>query len=860
MRPLRTFTIEPSLPDELAPLLEIAHNLRWSWRGDAQELFRRLDPNAWEAHYHNPVAMLGAMDQQRLAEMARDEGFLTQLSRVHADLRAYLEKPGWWPKTYGGGSSVERAERRQVQVAYFCAEFGITECLPIYSGGLGVLAGDHLKSASELDIPLVAVGLMYQQGYFRQRLNADGWQLELFPRNDFPNMPVTPVTDAEGNRLALEVEMPGRSVKAQIYLAKVGRVRLYLMDANVPENSPEDRHITAQLYGGDQEMRIRQELLLGIGGVRMLGVLGLSPKAYHMNEGHSAFLGLERIRLLMSEQGATFEEAREAVAASNVFTTHTPVPAGNDAFEPWLIDKYFADYWTQLGLTREQFLALGRQDPDNEDEPMSLTVLAMRLSGFRNGVSELHGEISRKLWAGVWPGVPQNEVPISHISNGVHTPSWISHDLAALYDRYLGPGWHEKPADMSVWRAVDHIPETELWRTHERRRERLVAFARRRLAAQLTKRGASASELSAADEVLDPEALTIGFARRFATYKRANLILSDLDRLARLLNAPGRRVQIIFAGKAHPRDNPGKDLIRQIVHTARMEPFSRSLVFLEDYDMNVSRYLVQGVDVWLNTPLRPMEASGTSGMKVAANGGLNVSILDGWWAEGYEPMVGWAIGSGETYDDLEYQNTVESQALYDLLEKDIVPLFYDRGRDNVPRGWVARMKAAMVNLAPVFNTNRMVRQYAETFYAPAARRWDELMGNGMAGARELSRWKNRLKAGFPNVRIESVSDNMEAVGASVGNDIQVEAVVDLDGLDPQDIQVELYFGSLDEDGQLNEGQALAMHQEGSVGEHGVRYSVQMPCTRSGRTGYTVRVMPRHLMLVEPREMAMIRWA
>ncbi len=853
MRPLRTFTIEPSLPDKLAPLLEIAHNLRWSWEGNAQDLFRRLDPDGWDKYYHNPVAMLGRIDQSRLLEMAADDGFLTQLERVHSDLRAYLETPGWWYRTYDGP--------REIHMAYFSAEYGITECLPIYSGGLGVLAGDHLKSASELDIPLVGVGLMYQQGYFRQRLNADGWQLELFPRNDFPNMPIELVRGEQGDPVTFEVEMPGRATKAQIWRARVGRIDLYLMDTNVPENSPEDRHVTAQLYGGDQEMRIRQELLLGIGGVRMLRALQISPRAFHMNEGHSAFLSLERIRLLMAEQGASFDEAREAVVASNVFTTHTPVPAGNDAFEPWLIDKYFSDYWPQLGLDREEFLGLGRQEPENQNEPMSLTVLSLRMSAFRNGVSRLHGEISRKLWAGVWPGVPQNEIPIYHVTNGIHTPSWISHDMATLYDRYLGPGWHEKPADMEVWQAVDHIPDTELWRTHERRRERLVAFARRRQVEQLRKRGTGASELADAEEILDPEALTIGFARRFATYKRANMILSDSDRLAQLLNKPSRKVQIIFAGKAHPRDNPGKDLIRQIIHTARQEPFRRSLVFLEDYDINVARYLVQGVDVWLNTPLRPMEASGTSGMKVAANGGLNVSILDGWWAEGYQPMVGWAIGSGETYDDLEYQNTVESQALYDLLEKEIVPLFYDRGPDKLPRGWIAKMKAALGVLAPVFNTNRMVRQYAEMFYAPAARAWKELVDDEMAAAKELSQWRSRLRERFSNVQIESVSDNMETVGgARVGKDVRVEAVVDLGGLEPTDVQVELYFGTLDEDGQLFDGQPLPMQQIEGGGDGQVRYAVQMPCTRSGMTGYTVRVRPSHAVSPDSRQMSLIRWA
>jgi len=836
------------------PLLEIAGNLWWTWHGDAQDLFRRLDPAAWEDCYHNPVAMLGRVSQQRLIAMSKDDGFLTHLQRVNDDLKDYMSKPGWWGRTYGGD--------RQPVVAYFCAEYGITECVPIYSGGLGVLAGDHLKSASDMDVPLVAVGLLYQQGYFRQRLNADGWQLELYPRNDFHNMPVHLVRTDAGQPLTVGVEMLGRVTKAQVWRLQVGKTALLLLDTNVPDNTPEDRHITSQLYGGDQEMRIRQEIMLGIGGVRVLKGLGISPKVFHMNEGHSAFLSLERCRIMMAELGVSFTEAREAVAASNIFTTHTPVPAGNDAFEPWLIDKYFSNYWGQLGLGRDQFLALGRQETGNKDEPLNLTAFALRFSSGRNGVSRLHGEVTRKLWSGVWPGLPVNEVPIQAIRNGVHVRSWLSHDMATLYDRYLGADWHERPADAVVRKAVEQIPDMELWRTHERRRERLVVFVRGRLREQLSKRGAGSAELAAADEVLDPEVLTIGFARRFATYKRANLILSDLDRLGKLLSGQGRRCQLVFSGKAHPRDNPGKDLVRQIVHAARKEPLRRSLVFLEDYDINVARYLVQGVDIWLNTPLRPMEASGTSGMKAAANGALNVSVPDGWWEEGYSPAVGWAIGSGEAYDDLEYQNTVESQALYDLLEKEILPLFYDRGHDGLPRGWIAKMKAAIGTLAPVFNTNRMVREYSERFYVPAAKRWEELTANSLARAKELSAWRRRVAEQFDQVRIEGVSDNMGdgGGGAKVGKNVAVQAVINLGRLSPADVRVELYYGPLDEDGQLNNGTPVQMQQVGQEGDSRVRYSVEMPCDSSGRSGYTLRVMPRHDLLATPYEMAMIRWA
>ena len=851
MRPLRTFTIEPSLPESLAGLTELAYNLRWAWRGEIREVFRRLDQRLWETTGHNPVAMLGRVDQGRLRRLSKDPGFLAQFRRVYAELQEYLGKDGWWGANYGGVDGPV--------LAYFCAEFGLTECIPIYSGGLGVLAGDLLKSASELALPMVGVGLMYQQGYFRQRLNADGWQLELFPRNDFHNMPVRAVTRGD-EQVTVEVEMAGRPVKLRVWVVHVGRVELYLLDANAPENSPEDRQITSHLYGGDHETRIRQEIVLGIGGVQALAAMGITPAVFHMNDGHPAFLAFERIRMLMEERGVGFETAREAVMASNVFTTHTPVPAGNDAFEPWLIDRHFGEYWGKLGLTREQFLALGRQEVDNGDEPTSLTVLALRLASSRNGVSELHGNVSRKLWAGVWPDLPADEVPITHITNGIHTSSWISYDLAGLYDRYVGPDWQEQPPEASVWETVDQIPDTELWRTHERRRERLVAFARRRLRDQLTGRGAGVAELAAADEVFDAEALTIGFARRFATYKRANLIFEDIERLSRLINNPKMPVQIIFAGKAHPRDNPGKDMIRQIVHIARRPEFSRSVIFLEDYDMNVARYLVQGVDVWLNTPLRPMEASGTSGMKVAANGGLNVSVLDGWWAEGYTTDVGWAIGSGESYDDLDYQNSVESQALYDLLEKEVIPTFYARGADGLPRGWIGRMKAAMKKLAPVFNTNRMVRDYCEKFYMPAMARWEEFTSADLAAAKELAEWKRWLRERFGQIRVESVQDNMNGL-SHVGRTVRVEATVMLGEVSSSDVLVQLYHGQLDGDGQLQGGQAAEMIPQGEPDEEGrVRYLADLSCERSGLAGYTVRVLPRHRWLPDPREMGLIRWA
>ncbi|MBD3325018.1 alpha-glucan family phosphorylase, partial [candidate division KSB3 bacterium] len=724
MKPIHTFVAIPSLPPQLERLRDLAYNLHWAWDHNTILLFRQLDSDLWEATGHNPVLMLGTIDQTKLEAAAADEGFLAQLDRVLHAFDAYqTAKSTWFSRTHGSISDSH--------VAYFSAEFGVTECLSIFAGGLGVLAGDHLKSASDLGIPLVGVGLLYQQGYFRQYLNEAGWQQENYVDNDFYNLPVMLERDAEGNPVMVQVELPGRQIHVQIWRAQVGRVSLYLLDANVPGNSPEDRSITHQLYGGDIEMRIKQEIVLGIGGFRALERLNISPTVYHMNEGHSAFLGLERVNRMMEQSGLSFPEAWQAASAGLVFTTHTPVAAGQDYFPPDLMERYFSKYAKYFGISQQEFLALGRQNSDDAGEPFCMTILALRIAAYTNGVSRLHGEVSRRMWQGLWPNVPVDEIPIGHVTNGVHFLSWISREMKQLYDRYLGLRWRREPADETVWQKAGHIASGELWFTHERRRERLVAFARRKLRSQLERRGASQKEIEAADEVLDPEALTIGFCRRFATYKRATLILRDPDRLDRILNNPDRPVQIIFSGKAHPKDDPGKSLIQQIVNLARQDRFRRRIVFLEDYDMAVARYLVQGSDVWLNTPLRPREASGTSGIKAAANGVLNLSILDGWWDEAYQPDVGWAIGRRETYEDQQYQDAVEAENLYDLLEQEVVPLFYDRSVDGLPRRWISHMKACIGKLCHFFNTHRMVQEYAEHSYLPAADQYNTLTSGKM---------------------------------------------------------------------------------------------------------------------------------
>ena len=849
MKPKHQYTIAPSLPENLQGLLKLAYNLRWTWHKATIDLFRRLDRDLWEKTNHNPLHLLGVIKQETLEKALADDGFMAHMERVLQDLDRYFTYKSWYERTYG--------KQDESQIAYFSLEYGLTECIPIYSGGLGILAADHLKSASDLGLPLAAVGLLYQGGYFQQYLNAEGWQQERYPKNDFFNMPVQLLKKDEAADLTIEVEYPDGPVRARVWKAQVGLVPLYLLDTNIVENRPEHREISAQLYGGDGEIRIRQEILLGIGGIRALKALGINPLVCHMNEGHAAFLSLERIRILMKEQGLSFAEAREAVTAGSVFTTHTPVPAGNDVFATDLMDKYFRNYYPQLNLTREQFLDLGREEPGAAAENFCMTVLAIRLAGFTNGVSKIHGSVSRRMWQKIWPGFPADEIPITSVTNGVHSPSWISHEMTDLLDRYLGPRWLYDPCNEEIWKRVAEIPDEELWRTHERRRERLVAFARRNLKKHLLKRGKSTREISRASEVLNPEALTIGFARRFATYKRATLIFKDPDRLSAILCNREKPVQIIFAGKAHPRDTEGKDFIRQILNFARSDKFRNRIVFLEDYDLALARYMVQGVDIWLNNPRKLLEASGTSGMKAACNGALNLSVLDGWWCEGYSNETGWAIGKEEEYEDLNYQDGVESSEMYDLMEKEIVPLFYNRGEDGLPRGWIGLMKTMMREICPAFNTNRMVYEYNQRFYQPLMRRSRELTADGFALARSLAAWKEKVYKGWSRIKINYVKNN-DSAEQKVGNFFEVEAGIALGGLSPDDLSIEIYNGMVDGEESFASGQPIPMTlKRGEAAQH--VFICRVPCLKSGLHGYTLRILPKNAALFSPSELCLIKW-
>jgi starch phosphorylase len=852
-RPIRTFTVLPKLPDRLLPLHTLAYNLWWCWNADAVALFRRINPDLFEALDHSPIRLLGATGQGRYEELAGDDGFLAHMDRVAATLDHYLKAPTWFSTTCGSDGGGD------CRIAYFSAEFGIHESVPVYSGGLGVLAGDHLKSASDLGLPLMGVSLMYREGYFRQYLNAEGWQQERYPENDFFTLPLVPELDAAGKPVIVTAPLPGREVALRIWHIQVGRIPLYLLDANIPQNRPDDRAITAQLYGGDTHTRIQQEIVLGIGGIRALKALGKMPTVCHMNEGHAAFTGLERIRMLVGEHKLDFATALEAVKAGTCFTTHTPVPAGNDAFPMHMIEQYLGEYMGKSGVDRATLAGLGRIHPTDEAEPFGMTVLALRLANVSNGVSKLHGSVSRRMWSGLWPSLPASEVPITSITNGVHTQSWLSPEIAGLYDRYLGIQWEARPTDFAIWKRVEHIPDGELWRTHERGRERLVAFARSRLRAQLKRRGAPPSEVAAADETLDPEALTIGFARRFATYKRGDLIFRNSERLAAIVNSKDRPVQFIFAGKAHPRDNGGKELIQRVVQNARTPEFRSRVVFIEDYDMNVARHLVQGVDVWLNNPRRPLEASGTSGMKVPCNGGLNMSILDGWWVEGYDGDNGWAIGAGEEYgDNTVYQDDVESRALLDLVERDLAPMFYRRGSDGLPRDWIRRMKRSIMTLVPVFNTNRMVEEYAQRCYLPSHRREARLSADRFKGARDLAEWRRRLAGNWDQVRIDSV-EAPAGETLRVGSEFPVKVRVDLGSVDPGDVEVQLCHGVLDAMGEIADARSTPLRPEPSRNGSAVLFSGSVPCRASGQFGFTVRVLPKHPNLPNPFEPGLVTW-
>ena len=844
---ISTYTVKPKLPASLKPLEEIARNLWLSWNYDAVQLFIRLgDHEVWSETRQSPIKTLGKVSQARLNEFAKDDSFLAALKDVYDQFLKYKKRETWY-----------KGQRRDV-VAYFSMEYGMDVSLPIYSGGLGILSGDHMKTASDLGLPLVGVGLLYRQGYFQQYLNADGFQQESYPENDWYNMPVERKLGKDGKPLTIAVELAGRQASAQIWEVRVGRNFLYLLDTNIEENPPDFRMITSALYGGNKETRIQQEILLGIGGYRALRAMGINPAVTHMNEGHAAFLSLERLRELISGRGLSFNEAKEAIWPTNIFTTHTPVPAGNERFDIALLEKYMRPWAGILGVSWETFLGFGRENPDNQSETFCMTILALKFSAYANGVAALHGVVSRDMWKSLWPGLPINEMPIGHVTNGVHPKTWVYSGMSTLLDRYLGANFEEKPSDLSVWNRMSRISDEELWRTHERRREQLVRFVRDRLEERYRRSGANERQIRKAEDALSPYALTLCFARRFATYKRGSLLLRDPERLLKLLRDPERPIQLIFAGKAHPHDIPGKELIKSIVHFAEKYDVTSRIVFVENYDMTVARYLTSGSDVWLNTPRRPMEASGTSGMKAAMNGVINCSILDGWWDEAYNSNVGWAIGNGEYYADENLQDDIESKALYDLLERDIIPLFYQRGRDNLPREWIKMMKVSMQEIGQSMSSHRMLMDYSNNFYFPALKNYQRIIKTDYSESKALAAYFAKLGDSWGKIKIGEIASNAKPV-MQRGDVITIKTYIELGELSPDEVQVELYFGAVSSRNNIEDARRCEMKSAGKEG-NGYRYQVRIECTDTGMQGHTVRILPKHSALIHPYRSGFIKWA
>jgi starch phosphorylase len=848
---IQTYNVVPNLPAQLEPLREIVFNLWWTWEPSARRLFRHLNPELWDVTNHNPLRMLQLSRQARLIEVAKDETFLRDLAEVHGAFRKYLARKDTYGKK-GAGRAFSKP------IAYFSAEFGFHESIPNYSGGLGILSGDHCKSASDLDLNFVAVGLLYRHGYFKQQINKDGWQEAISLNQNFHHLPIQEVRK-DDQALLVAVPLLDREVCAKIWRLHVGRIDLYLLDTDIPENSAEDRLITAELYGGDLEMRMRQEIVLGVGGVKALNALELSPEVFHMNEGHSAFLSLERIRRQVTERNLDFYSALQLVASANVFTTHTPVPAGNDAFPREMMVRYFDTLATQLNISFDELFHFGQTSVDPVAN-FSMTILALRTSRHANGVSKLHGEVSQGLWKDVWAGVPTHEVPITSITNGIHTKTWMAPEFSTLYTNYLGD-WEEHLTEPDFWRGVIDIPDAELWETHQKLKLRLINFVRNRVRVRRERLGQSPEDIRAVHAMLDPEILTIGFARRFATYKRGALLFSDPDRLHRLLNDSARPVQFIFAGKSHPRDEGGKALIQEVYSLTRQSRFHNRIVFVEDYDTYIARRLVQGVDLWLNNPLRPLEASGTSGMKLPPNGGLNLSVLDGWWRESYNGKNGWAIGAEIDDGTIDFQNEVDASSLYQLLENQIVPLYYAKPDGKLPLAWLQLMRESIRSVTPTFNTHRMVKEYAERLYLPAAKAHMEFSRDDRRAATELSRFKAQMRKDWPQVQITDIEvGNPDRQNIHVGEALRLAARIHLGAVSPKHVRVEAYHGEAENDA-LRNATATVLTQTEAIGENGdYLYEGSIPATESGTYGFSVRVVPTYPHLMQTHELRLIAWS
>ncbi len=845
-------TVNPQLPKRINRLTEISNNLWWSWNTEFLRLLKRIDGDLWETCNKNPVKFLKHVSQEKLEEAEDDISFLREYDKIVDNFDSYMEsKDTWFSQKY--------PENKNDLIAYFSAEYGLDQTIAIYSGGLGILSGDHLKSASDLGIPLVAVGLMYKNGYFHQKIDKNGVQHPEYKDLNMSDLPIKTVKDADGNEFITYIKFPKRKIYLKVWEIDVGRVKLYLLDSDIDKNNVEDRDTTARLYGGDQEMRIRQEIILGMGGVNTLKKLGYNPTVYHMNEGHSAFLNLELIKNTIKEKEVSFEIARDIVSSKTVFTTHTPVPAGNDIFPIGLVEKYFKEFWPRLGLTREEFLKLGMKPTENLEHGFNMGILALKIAGKKNGVSKLHGEVSRELFADVWPHIAPSESPITYVTNGIHTCTWLAPKLKDLYNKYLIPYWQDNIYDDEVWKKINNIPDEKLWEVHMERKRKLIALIKENLSTRLRREGVSYDAVSEAIANLHPETLMIGFARRFATYKRATLIFKDLERITQILNNTNKPVVLIFAGKAHPADKEGADLIKYIHEVSMMPQFKGKIFILENYSIEISRYLVSGVDVWLNNPRRPMEASGTSGQKASVNGVVNFSVLDGWWAEGYNQKNGWTIGTNAEYSSYEEQDQADSKSMYDTLENKIIPAYYNKDKNGISKTWLQYMKNSIMSTGGKYSTSRMLVDYTNKLYMPLCNLTKKYYNN-LDLVSEYNAWKHSIASNWKDIQIEQDQTNADNITIDAGNQIEVKCTVTLPNIDVNHIRVEVYYGKFLEDGTIQDVSIIPMKCDGKDEENRkYHYTTRIDLISGGNYGYSFRVMPQHEMLLESENLDLVKW-
>ena len=845
-------TVNPQLPKQIGELGTIANNLWWSWNTEFLKIFKQIDIDLWEKCDKNPVKFLKLVDQEKLENAVKDEKIVKEYETNLNNFKAYMQsKNTWFNKTY--------PENKDDLIAYFSAEYGLDETLPIYSGGLGILSGDHLKSASDLGIPLVAIGLLYKNGYFHQIIDRNGAQQTEYKNIELDNLPINPVKTKTGEDLIVELKMAKERVYVKVWKIEVGRVKLYLLDTDIPENKETNRGITLRLYGGDQDMRIKQEIVLGIGGVTVLKELGLKPTVYHMNEGHSSFLVLETIKNIIEEKQVSFNIAKDIVTSKTVFTTHTPVPAGNDIFPVELVKKYFDKYWEKLGITEDEFLSLGMKPREQNKIHFNMGILALRIAGKKNGVSKLHGEVSRELFSEVWPEISPKESPITYVTNGVHTCSWLAPNLKNLYNEYLEAYWQDKIYDDKTWEKIKDIPNEELWKEHQERKVKLLDLVRKNVTARLKKSGMHYDEIKEITSKLNPNALTIGFARRFATYKRATLIFKDLERITEILNDEERPVQIIFAGKAHPKDIEGQDLIKRIHEISMMPQFKGKIILLENYNIGIARHLVSGVDVWLNNPRRPMEASGTSGEKASVNGVVNFSILDGWWAEGYNTKNGWAIGTNSEYDSYEEQDIADSESIYNTLENKIIPAYYNKDENGISKQWMDLMKNSIMSTGGKYSTARMLVDYTNNLYMPLCN-LNKKYYTDLGKVTEFNSIKQNLYANWNDIVITQEDDNLDNITIDAGNKIKVACKVKLPNIALENIVTQAYCGKILENGTLENINIVPMELKEADEENKVyTYETEIQMKTGGNYGYTFRVMPKLDMLLDSENLNLVKW-